>query len=203
MLGWAIILGFIAGSLPFSVWVGHLLLKRDIRQLGDGNPGATNVFRAGNWKAGILALCLDYIKGLIPVATAYWVGGIRDERIILIFMAPLLGHQFSPFLKFRGGKGIATTFGAWTGLTLWEGPCILGLFLIFFYWFLDQDAWSVVLGMTGLLFYWVIRGTKTEVYGAALFNLWFVLWTHRMALGGKIRLKRHYGIFKAFISTRL
>lgn len=192
MTGWAIILGFFMGSLPFSVWLGYLFLKQDIRLVGDGNPGATNVFRAGDWKVGALALFLDYMKGFIPVAISYWQWGIRDERVILVFMAPLLGHQFSPFLNFRGGKGVATSFGAWTALTLWEGPCVLGSLLIIFYWLLDQDAWSVVFGMMGLLGYWLIRGADPEIYGVALTNLWFMLWSHRMALKGRIRLRRGF-----------
>jgi glycerol-3-phosphate acyltransferase PlsY len=189
MLGWALILGFVSGSLPFSVWLGQMFLSKDIRQIGDGNPGATNVFRAGSWKVGVVSLLLDYFKGVFPAIISYWGWNIRDERLILVMMAPLLGHQFSPFLGFRGGKGVATTFGVWTGVTLWEGPVVLGFLLAIFYCLLDHDAWSVIFGMIGLLLYWLVKGATGEIYGAALANLFFLLWTHRMALNGKIGVK--------------
>lgn len=180
MLGWALILGFVSGSLPFSVWLGKLFLSKDIRQIGDGNPGATNVFRAGSWKVGGVSLLLDYFKGVFPVIISYWGWNIQDARLIPVMMAPLLGHQFSPFLRFRGGKGVTTTFGVWTGVTLWEGPVVLGFLLAIFYCLFDHDAWSVIFGMIGLLLYWLVKGATAEIYGAALANLFFLLWTHRM-----------------------
>lgn len=185
----ALVLGFISGSLPFSVWLGKLFLSQDIREIGDGNPGATNVFRTGNWKVGILALLLDYLKGVLPVAISYSVWGIQEGKLVAVMMAPLLGHQFSPFLGFRGGKGVATTFGIWTGVTMWEGPIVLGSLLTILYFLFDHDAWSVIFGMIGLLLYWLLKGATAEIYGAALANLFFLLWTHRLALNGKIGLR--------------
>lgn len=140
-------LGFLLGSMPFSLWLGHLLLRADVRRYGDGNPGATNAWRAGGWRVGLLALCLDYLKGAVPVSIAHFSLDVSGWGLVTVAMAPVLGHAFSPFLRFRGGKALAATFGIWTGLTLGEGPVILGLLLGLFLFVQDSDGWAVLLGM--------------------------------------------------------
>lgn len=114
-----IALGFLSGSLPFSVWIGHLALGKDIRCYGDGNPGGTNVIRVGSLSWGVCAMIMDFLKGAIPVGIAHYVAGVTGWWLAAAALAPILGHAYSPFLGFRGGKAVAVTFGAWTGLTLW------------------------------------------------------------------------------------
>ena len=118
------IVAFIAGSIPFS-YIAVRLSGKDIGAYGEGNPGAANAFRAGGLKIGIPSLILDSFKGVIPVAllvrdASYW-------QVPLIAIAPVLGHAFSPFLHFRGGKAIATSFGIWTALTVWWAPTAMGI----------------------------------------------------------------------------
>lgn len=118
------IIAFLVGSVPFSLIVGRLF-RKDIRQFGEGNPGAANAFRAGGLRTGIPALILDSFKGVIPVAIL--VEGVSYWQVPVIAIAPVLGHAFSPFLRFRGGKAIATSFGIWTALTVWWAPTAMGL----------------------------------------------------------------------------
>jgi len=118
-----VFIAFLSGSLPFSVWLGKLLLGVDIRQYGDGNPGAANAFRTGNKLIGALALGLDISKAAAPVGFAYFNLGIRGAEMTLIALAPILGHAFSPFLRLQGGKALATALGVWIGLTIWKVPC--------------------------------------------------------------------------------
>ncbi|MGC8837869.1 MAG: glycerol-3-phosphate acyltransferase [Anaerolineae bacterium] len=141
------LLGFAAGSLPFSLWAGHFLAGKDIRRYGDGNPGAANAWRAGGWRSGLPALLLDYLKGAVPTAFAHFSAGLSGWELVPVALAPVVGHAFSPFLGFRGGKAVAATFGVWTGLTLGEVPIILGLTLGLFVFLQDADAWSLVMGM--------------------------------------------------------
>ena len=75
-----IVLAFVSGSLPFSVWLGKLATGKDVRQVGDGNPGATNVFRAGSKLVGLLVLILDIGKAALPVGLAYYVLGCAAWR---------------------------------------------------------------------------------------------------------------------------
>jgi glycerol-3-phosphate acyltransferase PlsY len=147
----AILFSFLCGSLPFSVWLGKLFLKRDVRLYGDGNPGATNVFRAGNNYIGLLALLLDISKAAAPVGWFYHDWGFRGTPMFLIAMAPILGHAFSPFLKFRGGKAISTALGTWIGLTIWKAslPGVLAAFVGVF--ILTPPGWSVMIALGAIL----------------------------------------------------
>jgi glycerol-3-phosphate acyltransferase PlsY len=115
-----VLLTFLCGSIPFSVWSGKLFLQLDVRKYGDGNPGATNVFRSGNRLIGFLVLVLDITKSAAPVGLAYFNLGIRGLPMFLIAIAPILGHAFSPYLGFQGGKALSTVLGVWIGLTIWK-----------------------------------------------------------------------------------
>jgi glycerol-3-phosphate acyltransferase PlsY len=145
------IIAFISGALPFSVWIGRLALRTDIRRYGDGNPGATNVVRSGGKGWGALALLLDSFKGAIPVGLAYFWAGLTGWALVAVALAPVLGHAYSPFLRFRGGKAVAVTFGIWCGLTGWWGPTLLGLALGFWFGVVAVSGWAVILAMVTLL----------------------------------------------------
>jgi glycerol-3-phosphate acyltransferase PlsY len=172
-------LGFLLGSMPFSLWLGHLFLRADVRRYGDGNPGATNAWRAGGWRVGLLALCLDYLKGAVPVGLAHFNLGVSGWGLVTVALAPVLGHAFSPFLRFRGGKALAATFGIWTGLTLGEAPIILGLLLGLFLFVQESDGWAVLLGL-------LVFGAHLALQGANLYIL--VIWgTNALLLAWKYR----------------
>ncbi len=145
----------------FSHWLGLVVLKRDIRTIGDGNPGASNLFRAGGWLVGIVGLLLDYAKGVAPVVVARFVGGIEGSALIPTALAPVLGHAFSPWLRGRGGKAVAVTFGVWTGVSLWEGPVVLGLLLTVFYMLSARDSWTVFISMLCFFVYLLLRGVES------------------------------------------
>lgn len=122
---------FLLGSLPFSIWLGQAATGEDIRAYGDRNPGATNVLRAGSRAGFLLAMSLDISKAALPVGLAYHQLGIQDWRIVPIAIAPVAGHAFSPFLRGKGGKALATAFGVWIGLTIWSLSLIaLGLLVV-------------------------------------------------------------------------
>lgn len=163
--------GFGLGSISFSVWMGRILVHRDVRQYGDGNPGAANLMRAGGWRIGLLAGVLDYCKGLIPVGAAHFFSDISGWGLLPIALAPVLGHAYSPFLKFHGGKAVATTFGIWTGLTLGEGPILLGAFLAAYFLLLASDSWSVILGFFGWMLHLLMRDASAEFLIIASGNL--------------------------------
>jgi glycerol-3-phosphate acyltransferase PlsY len=106
---------FLLGSLPFSYWVARRVSGADLRAVGSGNPGATNVLRVAGKGPAAWALLLDIAKGVIPVAAAIELG--ESERLIATTaIAAISGHILSPFLGLRGGKGVATSAGALTVL---------------------------------------------------------------------------------------
>ncbi|MCX8008028.1 MAG: glycerol-3-phosphate acyltransferase, partial [Coriobacteriia bacterium] len=109
--------GFAFGSIPFAVLVSRIFFRTDIRRHGSGNPGATNVYRTFGPVAGTAVLALDAAKGACAVATARMLLVAMAERpydwgLVAASLAAIAGHSFSPFIGFRGGKGVATAAGA-------------------------------------------------------------------------------------------
>jgi glycerol-3-phosphate acyltransferase PlsY len=174
-----IAISFFCGSLPLSFWLGKIALGTDIRQYGDGNPGAANVWRAGGKWWGILAILLDGIKGLIPVACANFIVGVQGWALVAVTLAPMLGHAFSPFLGLRGGKSLAVTFGAWAGLTLAEIPLVLGVSFAFWLFLLSSESWAVMAGMLTTLVYILVRSPDPVWIGVWLGSFALLMWKHR------------------------
>ena len=164
MLVWTAI-GFVAGSLPFSVWIGRVALKKDITQFGDANPGATNVLRAGGRGAAALALLLDALKAALPIGLAYYWADIADWRLVPIALAPVYGHAFSPFLRFHGGKAVAATLGMWIALTLWTVPTIGGFSLLVFSLLVGANGWAVVFANLVVLLYLLVMPGALDFRG--------------------------------------
>jgi glycerol-3-phosphate acyltransferase PlsY len=175
-------LAFLSGALPFSIWIGKLALGRDIRLYGDHNPGMTNVFRAGGKIWGVAAMLLDFFKGALPVGLAYWLVHLTGWGMAAIAVAPVLGHAFSPILKFHGGKAVAVTFGVWTGLTLFYGPILLGAGLALLIPIFASDGWPVFPAFLILLGALLGLHVPGWMLGAWVANLLVLLWKHRRDL---------------------
>lgn len=109
------VVGYLCGSLASAVIVCRLMKLPDPRSEGSGNPGATNVLRLGGKKAAALTLAGDFLKGVIPVLLAYLLSG-RPSVMASTAVAAVVGHMYPVFFQFKGGKGVATAFGAVTGL---------------------------------------------------------------------------------------
>ena len=108
------IISYLMGSIPFGFILTKIFLKKDIRKIGSGNIGATNVLRTGNKYLAILTLVLDILKGYIPVViTIIYFPSLIELSCLAVF----LGHLFPIWLKFKGGKGVATYLGIITALS--------------------------------------------------------------------------------------
>jgi acyl phosphate:glycerol-3-phosphate acyltransferase len=140
---------FLLGACPFSLWIGRLVLHKDIRAYGDGNPGSTNVFKAGGGRWGVLALVADMAKGVPFILLARLGFGFDPPLVYFIAFSAVLGHAFSPFLHFRGGKALAVFAGTLFGLMQWDMIISIAFLLILGFLFIDNDAWIVVLSGTG------------------------------------------------------
>lgn len=117
-LGLYLILGYLIGSLPFAVIVSRLFGLADPRSFGSGNPGATNVLRTGNKAAAVLTLLGDAAKGWVAMWAAVKVGA-DGTATALSGLAAFFGHLYPVFLRFKGGKGVATSVGVLLGLDGW------------------------------------------------------------------------------------
>ncbi|HEY54677.1 MAG TPA: glycerol-3-phosphate acyltransferase [Dehalococcoidia bacterium] len=162
-LSLSMLAAFGLGACPFSVWIGRWFLGKDIRDYGDGNPGAANVFRAGSSKLGLLAVILDVAKGFPFVFLAHAFFELPDAAVLLVAMSAILGHAFSPLLQLRGGKAIAVTFGALLALPQHEIVVVFAALTLLGFLFIEVNAWAVILGAVGsLAFILVIRGGSWE-----------------------------------------
>jgi len=123
----SVIITFLIGSIPFSYIVTKIVANKDIREIGSGNPGATNVVRALNVPAGVVVLILDVLKGYLPMRWAMQQN--VDFLIPAVALAVVLGHDYSLYLRFNGGKGVATSLGVFFVLN--PVPTVL-IVLIFF-----------------------------------------------------------------------
>ena len=115
----AAVLGYLSGSVPYGLLLTRAAGLGDIRSIGSGNIGATNVLRTGNKKVAAATLLLDALKGAIPVLLLGWLWG-RDAGLIA-GIAALLGHIFPVWLGFKGGKGVATGAGVLLAASWWIG----------------------------------------------------------------------------------
>jgi len=171
---------FFCGSLPFSVWLGRLFAHQDIRKFGDGNPGATNVLRAGGKVVGLLAYILDVSKGALPVGLAYQNFHLDGFWMCLIALAPSFGHAFSPFLRGRGGKALAVSLGVWIGLTIYEVPIVCLTLIILGYALFTAAGWAVVLSLLGTGLYLILFHPDPLFLAVLLGQSLLLVWKHRL-----------------------
>ncbi len=116
MTVWGVLLGFLLGSIPFGLLLTRSAGLGDIRGIGSGNIGATNVLRTGRRDLAVATMLLDVLKGTAAVLLARWIGNGSQEVGAVAGVAAVLGHTLTPWLRFRGGKGVATGLGALFGL---------------------------------------------------------------------------------------
>ncbi|HIZ71465.1 MAG TPA: glycerol-3-phosphate 1-O-acyltransferase PlsY [Candidatus Atopostipes pullistercoris] len=122
------IIAYLLGSIPSGVWIGKLLYHKDIREYGSGNTGATNTFRILGVKAGTIALIIDVMKGVVATYLPIWLGS--DIHPIFIGVFAILGHVFPLYIKFKGGKAVATSAGVALALHPIFLLIFVGVFLI-------------------------------------------------------------------------
>ncbi|WP_323040372.1 glycerol-3-phosphate 1-O-acyltransferase PlsY [Gemmobacter sp.] len=128
LLALTAVLGYLLGSIPFGIVMARAFGLGDLRKIGSGNIGATNVLRTGNKLAAFLTLVLDAGKGGIAVLLARWA--LAEDAAQLAGVAAFLGHLFPVWLGFKGGKGMATFLGTLLALSFPVGLAACGLWLI-------------------------------------------------------------------------
>lgn len=183
---------FLCGSLMFSYWLG-LAVKRDLRKVGDGNPGALNLLHAAGLKIGLLGMLLDFLKGYLPLFIIIEFGLLEGMSIIPVAIAPILGHILSPFMKFRGGKGIAVAFGVWSALSRFEVSLVYALILAVISMTVrilikgrntssEIDGFIVIIGMLTLGVYLFLRSFPDYTIILWSINLLLMIFTSKRKL---------------------
>lgn len=182
-LGLVALLAYLLGAIPVGLLVARAFGLGDVRKIGSGNIGATNVLRAGSKKAAAATLILDVLKGAAPALLAgAWLGPLGAA--IGGFFA-FLGHCYSPFLRFQGGKGVATGLGAILAWRWEVGLAALALWIL-----LTALTRYVSLGSVAAAFFAVILLGAVGEWEAAVFAMLMALislWRHRENMGRLLR----------------
>lgn len=173
------LLAFLIGGLPFGYWFVRLTLGRDIRTMGSGNIGATNVHRTAGRRAGIVVLLLDVLKGLLAVWAADSLTHHDPTAVALAAAAVICGHCYPVFLRFRGGKGVACFIGAFGYIA----PLALLVVIVAFVIVVAMSRYISLGSLMGaFLFpfiYWWLIDPPLPLLISAFFSAALVIYRHR------------------------
>ncbi len=175
---WLIPLCFALGSLPFGAWIVRWKTGQDVTKMGSGNIGATNVLRTTGKSAGILTLLLDIGKGLLAVFLADTITEGNPLLMSAAALAVLFGHAFSPFMKFKGGKAVASFAGAFAYLT----PLPFWSIAILFVAIVAYSRYISLGSVCGAVFFpfavWLILHPSWPILVASTIAGLFIAWRH-------------------------
>ena len=182
ILVWTFI-GFISGSVPWSLICVKAFSGMDVRSTGDGNPGATNAWILSGWVVGSISMTLDICKALLPVWVAfnYYIPSSDQTyplSLALISMAPIVGHAYSPVLRLKGGKALAPSWGSWIALTSGVAFPVALIILGLMHLTQKNHALTVTICLIGFIVIFAIFGTRSLALFGVL-NLMLVIFKHR------------------------
>ncbi len=181
-----IIVAYLIGSIPTSVWVSKSFFNIDIRDYGSGNAGATNTYRVLGSKWGTFVMVVDMLKGVLAVKLALLLPEYADNEVNLqnlqtgLGLAAVVGHIFPIWADFRGGKGVATLFGLVLGISPWTALSCVGIFSIVLYLTRFVSLSSILASIAFPFFILVIFNVENPVYRVfAIAVALMVLLTHQ------------------------
>jgi len=174
-----LLFSFLCGSIPFAYIISRVFYGIDIRTQGSGNPGATNVWRVVGKKPAAATFALDVLKGLAPVMAAkkYFPDMNLVVPIASGFCA-VAGHVWSPFLKFRGGKGVATGFGVFLGLAPIPAALSVAVFCLFLFLTKLVAVGSMAAAVSLPIFLYLFDAHKNIIAISAVLAV-IVIWRHK------------------------
>ena len=168
-----IVISYLLGSIPFGLLLTKLFLKKDIRKIGSGNIGATNVLRSGNKFIGYATLLLDIFKAVLPVI---FVKYNYFDFVYISALSVFLGHVFPIWLKFKGGKGVATYVGILLSLNLIYG-LVFGITWIIIFLISKYSSLSSLIGSLSIPIYLFFTNGSQIIFFIIMFVL--IFYTHR------------------------
>jgi len=175
-----ILLGYAIGSVPFALLLARRWGAPDLRTIGSGNLGAANVFRASGMTAGILVAALDITKGALSVTLAQYVSG-QEAAPAAAGLAAIVGHIYPMWLRFRGGKGVATACGVFSVLTPAAMLPALALFALTV-WVTKYISLGSVLATLALPISAYVTGSRGTAVAAAFAAATLIVFRHRSNL---------------------
>ena len=167
-------ISYLMGSIPFGLILTKVFLKKDIRNVGSGNIGATNVLRTGNKLIGYFTLILDVLKAVIPVL---YVKFNFPELVYISSLSAFIGHVFPIWLKFKGGKGVATYVGILFSINYFFGIIFIVSWLIIFFISKYSSLGSILSSLLIPIFIFLNSSYENQYFFIIMFVL--ILYTHR------------------------
>ena len=167
-------ISYLMGSIPFGLILTKVFLKKDIRDVGSGNIGATNVLRTGNKLIGYFTLILDVLKAVIPV---FYVKLNFPELVYISSLSAFIGHVFPIWLKFKGGKGVATYVGILFSINYFFGIIFIVSWLIIFFISKYSSLGSILSSLLISIFIFLNSSYENQYFFIIMFVL--ILYTHR------------------------
>jgi len=178
MFEWLLVpVAYLIGSISSAIIICRLMGLPDPRELGSGNPGATNVMRIGGKKAAAITLLGDLLKGLIPLYAANLLG-VSVELLAITGLAAFMGHLYPVFFKFKGGKGVATSIGVLLGFSWFLGFAFIGTWLLIYKMGKISSLSALCASVLSPVYAWFIVGDGFIV-GASTVMMVFLLWRHK------------------------
>lgn len=170
-----IFLAYLIGSIPFSLILGLIFLKKDLRLEGSGNVGSTNAARVLGYRIGIMTLILDVSKGMIPT----YIASLYDVNLaILVGLFAIIGHVFPIYLKFKGGKAVATSLGVFIVLFP-KGIIISLLVFIFVFIFTKYVALASISSAISMPLSVILIGKNINIFYLSLFIALLIVYRHK------------------------
>ena len=168
------IISYLMGSIPFGLILTKIFLKKDIREIGSGNIGATNALRTGNKLIGYSTLILDVLKAVLPVL---YVKINFPDAVYISALSAFIGHVFPVWLKFKGGKGVATYVGILFSLNFTFGLVFGVCWLIIFFISKYSSLASLIGSLSIPVYILIMRGSENIFFYLIMFIL--IIFTHR------------------------
>jgi len=169
----AAVLGYLCGSIPFGLLLTRAAGLGDIRSIGSGNIGATNVLRTGNKGLAVATAVLDAAKGAVPVLIAHQLWGL--EPALLAAIGAFLGHVFPVWLRFKGGKGVATYIGVLLGLSWMVGLIFCAVWLVIALAQRLSSLAALTAAATAPIFTYVVTGDTPTTVTTILISLLLIV----------------------------
>ncbi|HCM42114.1 MAG TPA: acyl-phosphate glycerol 3-phosphate acyltransferase [Candidatus Omnitrophica bacterium] len=184
----SLVLAYLLGSIPFGLLVGYAVKKVDIREHGSKNIGATNVFRVVGKKWGILVLFLDAFKGWLAckLPEIIFDAQLGVEQELLLAVAAIAGHTFSVWLKFKGGKGVATSLGVFLAVAWLPTLTAFGFWIIIFSFFRIISVASLAAGAIYPVLVFLFERNQPGFMWLMILSVilcLFMFYTHRANIG--------------------
>ena len=179
---------FFSASIPWSLIIGFIFSKQDIRTIGDKNPGGTNTLKLSGIKVGLLAISLDILKSFFPIYFAIFFGFDGFQLAILCFAA-ITGSIFSPFLRFNGGKSLAVSCGIWMAISSGMIGPLICLIMAFSHLIQKTHLWTILSGWLGILIWVLIFSLSIEYVVIFIINFILVMFKHKNEFNQKIILR--------------